>query len=41
MADTESRKHEYHLEWTLNEIYYQRIPHWFGKNQEIDLLQAV
>ena len=32
VKDTESRKHEYHLEWKLNEIYFQQIPHWFEKN---------
>ena len=40
MADTESRKHEYNLEWKLSEIYFQQIPHWFGKSPEIDLFAS-
>ena len=40
VADTESRKHEYNLEWKLNEIYFQQIPHWFGKRPEIDLFAS-
>ena len=40
MVDTESRKHEYHLEWKLNEIYFRQIPYWFGKNPEIDLFAS-
>ena len=40
VADTESRKHEYNLEWKLNEIYFQQIPHWFGKSPEIDLFAS-
>ena len=40
LADTESRKHEYHLEWKLNEIYFQQIPYWFEKNPETDLFAS-
>ena len=40
VADTESRKHEYHLKWKLNEIYFQQIPHWFGENPEINLFAS-
>ena len=40
VADTESRKHEYNLQCKLNEIYFQQIPHWFGKSPEIDLFAS-
>ena len=41
VTDTESRKHEYHLEWKFNEICFQQIPHWFGQTQKLICLQAI
>ena len=40
VADTESRKQVYHLDWELNEIHFQQIPHWSGKNSETDLFAS-
>ena len=41
VADTESRKHEYNLEWKLNEIYFNKSLIGLGKAQKLICLQAV